>query len=531
MRPVQCGLLLAVRGSFMKASVADRSESPDSGSFAPEEESLLSNAARWRILAVLLTAIFMSLIAVSIVNVAIPSIQSGLDASLSDMQWVLSGYALTFGVVLVAAGRAGDIYGRGGLFLIGVALFTLTSIAAGLAPDAKWLNVARFLQGAGSGLINPQGLGMIQQYFRGEERGRAFGFLGTAVGVSVAIGPVLGGLLIQLGGPELGWRLTFLVNLPFGILTLILGWRWFPRPLFQHRGKPAAGQHQHARRGLRSLDPIGGILLGLAVLAVLFPFVESRDAPLTWLLLPGGLLLCWAWVLWERGHARRGHRPMVDLNIFRTPSFRNGTIIVTLYFLGMTSIWVLVAVYVQEGRGMSALESGLFGVPGALLSAWAAHWAGGRVARLGRRVVIGGLITALIGLMLCILVIWMHEQGWISIWWLLGSLAVVGIAQGAIISPNQALTLADVPLTYAGSSGAVMQTGQRIGASVGIAVITAAVFSALQFTNWSYAIIIGLGAIMLVVILALWVAIVDLRVRERSGASALGPASPPPVRS
>ena len=121
------------------------------------------------------------------------------------MQWVLSGYALTFGVVLVAAGRAGDLMGRGGLFVIGAAVFTLSSVGAGLAPDPHSLNAARFLQGVGSGLLNPQGVGMIQQYFRGAERAKAFGAFGSVVGVAVGIGPVLGGLLIQLGGPEIGW--------------------------------------------------------------------------------------------------------------------------------------------------------------------------------------------------------------------------------------------------------------------------------------------------------------------------------------
>ena len=135
----------------------------------------MPDSSRWRILAVLLIALFMSLVCVSIVNVTLPSIQNALHASQSDIQWVLSGYALTFGVVLVSAGRAGDIMGRGGLFLIGTGLFTISSVAAGLAPDATWLNAARFLQGLGSGLLSPQGIGMIQQYFRGAERGRAFG--------------------------------------------------------------------------------------------------------------------------------------------------------------------------------------------------------------------------------------------------------------------------------------------------------------------------------------------------------------------
>ncbi|MFA5522427.1 MAG: MFS transporter [Castellaniella sp.] len=474
----------------------------------------ISDAVRWRILVVLLVAIFMTLIGVSIVNVALPSIQQSLQASHSDIQWVLSGYALTFGVVLVSAGRAGDIMGRGGIFLLGVLIFTLSSVAAGLAPDANWLNGARFVQGIGSGLLNPQGVGMIQQYFRGAERGRAFGYFGTAVGFSVAVGPVLGGFLIEMGGADLGWRLTFLVNVPIGILTIVLGLMWFPKPLISWEGQPAAHQPRRRHYGLRALDPVGAILLGLAVLAILFPFVESRGSPLMWLLLPLGLLLSWLWVRWERHYAARGESPMVDLRIFSTASFSNGALIMSLYFMGMTSIWVLVALYVQLGNGMSALESGLFGIPAALLSAYAAHWAGIRVARYGRSVVIGGLILALVGMALSILVVQLAATGAASIWWLVISLCFVGLAQGSVISPNQALTLEDVPIDYAGSSGAIMQTGQRIGTSVGIAVITAALFGTLNFSTWTVAVTIGFTVIMLIIGLALLVAVKDLRDRN-----------------
>src|SRR5690625_2220541 len=186
---------------------------------------------RWRILFVLLTAIFLTLMSVSVVNVALASIQKGLNASHADIQWVLSGYALTFGVVLVSAGRAGDLMGRGGFFILGAALFTLASIAAGLAPDANWLNAARFVQGVGSGFLNPQGIGMIQQYFSGADRGSAFGIFGISVALSVSILPIMGGFLIGLGGPDIGWRLTFLINVPVGLLTIYLAFKWFPRPL------------------------------------------------------------------------------------------------------------------------------------------------------------------------------------------------------------------------------------------------------------------------------------------------------------
>ncbi|MCB5362720.1 MFS transporter [Pusillimonas sp. CC-YST705] len=465
---------------------------------------------RWRILTVLLTALFMSLVSVSIVNVALPAIQQGLNASQSNIQWVLSGYALTFGVILVSAGRAGDIMGRGGLFLAGVVVFTAASIGAGLAPSAPWLNVARFLQGLGSGLLSPQGIGMIQQYFRGAERGRAFGYLGTAVGFSVAVGPALGGLLIQLGGPDMGWRLTFLINVPVGLATIVLGWLWFPRPLItwpKKRNPAGASKHQGL---LASLDPVGALLLGLAVLAVLFPFMESRTTPLTWVLLPTGLALAYVWVKWERRHARLGGSPMVDLSIFSIRSFTNGTLIMTMYFLGMTSVWVLIALYVQMGTGRSAFQAGLFGIPAALLSAYAANWAGRRVLQYGRRIVIGGLLLAILGLGLSIAVALLYEQGLASVWWLLLTLSFIGVAQGLVISPNQTLTLMDVPLAYAGSSGAIMQTGQRIGSSIGIAVITAAMFTALSATHsWTLAVVVGFIVVTLVMFATLYVAIKD----------------------
>lgn len=479
------------------------------GTFYPPAD-FTPDPVRWRVLMVLLVVLFMSLVDVSIVNVAIPSIQLGLDATATDIQWMLSGYALTFGVILVAAGRAGDIVGRGGLFILGLVIFVATSVAAGLAPDAGWLDAARFVQGIGAGILSPQALGMIQEYFRGAERGRAFGYLGTTVGVSVAIGPVLGGLLIQLGGDYWGWRLTFLVNLPVGIIAVFLALRWFPRPLF--------GVRQHgSTSGWRSLDPVGSLLLAAAVLAVLLPFMEARNSPLFWLSLPLALLLTVMWVAWEKHYAKRGYMPMVDLKVFKIFSFSNGVIIMSLYFLGMTSVWVIVTLYMQEGLGATALEAGSIGVPAALVSAVTANWAGRRVMRYGRRVVIAGFIFALIGLLLSIAVVLLQESGTLSVWWLLFTLTFVGVAQGLVISPNQTLTLAEVPVNYAGSCGAIMQTGQRIGTSVGIAMITAVVFTLRANTDWAEAVGVGFGVIALVVVVAMGFSIWDLAHRRARG--------------
>lgn len=463
-----------------------------------------SDPIRWRILIVLLAAIFMSLISISIVNVTLPSIQASLEASSSDIQWVLSGYTLAFGVVLISAGRAGDLLGRGGFFLFGVSVFTLASVGAGLAPNAEWLKVARVFQGIGSGFLNPQGMGMIQQYFHGKERGIAFGYFGTTVGVSVALGPVLGGLLINAVGADLGWRLTFLINVPIGALTLILGFMWFPRPLI----KALKATSYYAT--LRALDPIGALLITLAVLCVLFPFMGTQPF-YVWLLLPFSFVLFYIWIQWEKYYTRLGYEPMVELAIFRNSGYTNGILIMSLYFFGMTSIWVLIAIYMQQGVGKSAFEASLVGIPAALLSAYASNWAGKRVSQFGRKIVAAGLAFAIFGLILSIGFILLHEYYQTSIWWLLFSLGFLGLGQGAVISPNQAITLADIPVAYAGSSGAIMQTAQRVGASVGIALITAIAFNALNYASWAVAISLGFSTIILIIALALLVAIKDLR--------------------
>lgn len=482
----------------------NRHVSPDDNSTAEH-----GDPARWRVLSVLLVTIFMSLVGVSIVNVALPSIQEGLGASRSDIQWVLSGYALTFGIILVAAGRAGDIFGRGPIFIAGVVIFTLSSVAAGMAPDPVSLNTARFIQGIGSGLLNPQAIGMIQHYFRGAERGKAFGYFGTVVGLSVAVGPLLGGFLIELGGPEDGWRWTFLVNLPVGITAVVLALKWFPRPLRNRRSPEAAKLRS------RDFDPLGALLLGLAVLTVLLPFVETRGAGWIWGLSPLSVLLVLLWILWERRYKARGYSPMVDLAIFRTASFSNGALLVTLYFTGMTSIFVLVALYMQQGLGHTALEAGTVGLPSAILGGVAANWGGRVILHYGRKLVIIGMFSALTGLGLSILVIQLTAAGLASEWWLLASLMPVGIGQGLVITPNQTLTLAEVPLEYAGSSGGIMQTGQRIGTSVGIAMITAVAFAVLGMSSWPQAITAGFIVIALVLLLALSAGFHDLHRRQR----------------
>ena len=179
----------------------------------------------------------MTLLDVSIVNVALPTIKTGLHAGDNDLQWIVSGYALALGLLLVPSGRLGDARGRRTVFMTGVALFALASAACGAAPSATFLVLARVVQGFAGGLITPQISGFIQTLFAGEERGKAFGYFGTMIGVSTAIGPLLGGVLIAVFGNHSGWRAVFFVNLPVGVIALILARRYL-RP--RSRARPTA---------------------------------------------------------------------------------------------------------------------------------------------------------------------------------------------------------------------------------------------------------------------------------------------------
>lgn len=477
----------------MSTSSADSPRSPG------DDSPALDPAERRRILWVLLVPLFMSLISVSIVNVALSSIQQDLEASSSALQWVLTGYALAFGVLLVASGRAGDVFGRRKLFIAGIAVFAGASLLCGLAPNTTVLNIGRVIQGLGSGMLNPQTVGMIQEYFQGRERAKAFGLFGSVVGVAVAIGPTLGGLLIQVLGPDAGWRSTFLLNVPIAALAIVLAFLWLPR--------------RSRRPGKVDMDPLGVVVFGIAVLALLLPFVESQWGPWIWLSLPAGVLLVYGWVRWEKRYKRAGRAPMVDLELFRTASFSYGALLISVYFLGVTSIWIVVALYAQQGLGRTALEAGTLGLPASILSALIAPLSGRAVLRWGRSVVLVGMSLALLGIVLSVLVAYgMSHWGWhIALFYV--SLAFIGAGQGAVMAPNQTLSFADVPLRFAGAAGGVLQTGQRMGTAIGTALITAVAFGVLARADWNAAFTASFAVITVIVLIAMGIGIADMRRR------------------
>ncbi|MBV9162710.1 MAG: MFS transporter [Pseudonocardiales bacterium] len=461
---------------------------------------------RWRALAVTQMAGFMSLLDVSIVNVALPSIQQSMGASMAQVQWVVSGYALTFGLVLVAGGRLGDALGRRRMFLIALVGFVVTSALCGVAPSAELLVAARLLQGVTAGMLTPQNSGLIQVLFHGAERGKAFGIFGATVGLSTAVGPVLGGFILTAAGEQEGWRWVFYVNVPIGLIALVAAWRLVPSR--QRSGVPVASQ----------IDVVGALLLGAGVLCLLLPLVQVDSGGLRRLWWLFGLVpvLVALFFRWERRMVRRDRAPLLDTRLLSaTPGYPAGTTVGVVYFVGFSGIWLVFALYFQRGLGYTPLQSGLAVTPFALGAAVSAAVAGRLVTRYGRWLTVMGLGGVAVGLAATAVVLYAVPTagaGWAAALPLL----IGGIGGGAVISPNVTLTLECVPPRMGGAAAGALQTGQRIGSAIGTAML-AAVFYGVGARSGHYqraiaaALLLGTGFVCL----ALLVAVLELRIRRR----------------
>ncbi len=471
---------------------------------------------RWRALAACLVGGAMVLLDVTIVNVALPSIRTGLGASESALQWVVSGYALSFGLLLVPAGRLGDVRGRRTIFVVALVLFALASLACGLAPSSTFLVLARLAQGLAGGLLTPQINAVIQQLFRGRERAVAFGLFGTVIGVSTAIGPLLGGVLIAAFGAEEGWRSVFLVNLPIAVVAVPFAWKLLPAPV---RGQ---------RRG-HDYDPVGVVLFGVAVVALLLPLVQERqwEGAAKWLLVPAALGVAGLFLVWEVTYARRGKEPLIDLALFDRRSYTFGVSMITLYFAGFTPLFFVFTLYLQTGLGYSALAAGVAITPFAASSAVGAFLGGRIVDRWGRVLVAVGLGMVLLGFLgtwLAVRLVPADGTGWATV----APLVLAGLGSGLVISPNQTVTLSQVPVERAGTAGGVLQVGQRIGAAVGIAAVGAVFFARVAATEGDFAsgfehgLLVAAGFIGLALVIALVDVVVDRRLSRPSGQPAEG---------
>jgi EmrB/QacA subfamily drug resistance transporter len=474
---------------------------------------------RWRAFWVTLTAGFMSLLDVSIVAVALPSLREGLGASPAGVQWVVSGYALTFGLALVPAGRLGDAYGRRRLFLVALAAFVVCSAAAGAAQSTGMLVAARLVQGLAAGTLAPQNSALIQQLFRGAERGRAFGFFGATVGISTAAGPVLGGLILALAGGPGGWRWIFFVNVPIGVVALVLAARLLPRG--------ATGRRGH-------IDLVGVALLGTGVFALMLPLVQAESGGLRhlWWLFPVGIVLLATFGWWERRVVTRGGAPLLDPRLLTsTPGYASGAAVGTVYFVGFSGIWLVFALFFQTGLGWTPLQSGLAVTPFALGSATSAVFAGRLVERFGRKLTVVGLVGVLLGVGATALILWVAPASGLG-WFVAPALLLGGLGGGLVVTPNLTMTLREVPVDMAGSAGGALQTGQRFGAAIGTATLPGLFYLVLASTGNDFpaAVAVALVAAIVAMAVALVVAVVDLRRQRDPDASSAdgGPAEQHP---
>src|SRR5215467_5427052 len=422
---------------------------------APGEQA---DPRRWLTLIILLLAAFMNLLDVSIVNIAIPSIQRDLHATYADVQWALAGYTLAYALVLITGGRLGDIFGRKRLFLIGVAGFTVMSALCGAAQSPGQLIAFRVLQGVMGGIMIPQVLAVIQVTFPPAERIKALAGFGVTAGLGAVSGPLLGGVLINANLFGWDWRPIFLINVPVGIIAIAAS-----AVLVRESRAPSPPK----------LDPVGVTLISAALLLLLYPLVQGRQLgwpTWTYVSMAGSVPVLAAFIGYERIKSRRDGSPLVQLRLFSQRSFSLGIAIALTFFLGVTSFALILTLFLQIGLGYSALHAGLTFVPfsgGVLVASGLAA----RLApRFGRGVTLTGALVMAAGMGGLILTV-RHYGSAVTTTDLLPALIVAGLGMGTVLAPLADIILARVRQDDAGSASGVFNTAVQLGASIGVAVI------------------------------------------------------------
>jgi EmrB/QacA subfamily drug resistance transporter len=434
----------------------------------PAVPDTASDRRRWIALAIVMTAAFMDLVDVTIVNIAIPSIERDLGASFGAIQWITAGYALAFAAGLITGGRLGDIYGRKRLFLIGITGFTLASALCGFAANEEMLVASRLLQGATAAMMVPQVLAIIHVTFPAHERGKVFGMFGAVIGLGAVSGPLLGALLTQWNLFGLEWRPIFLINLPVGIAGLILGRKYITE--------------SRAPKALK-LDLVGVALVTLGLLMLIYPLTRGRE--LGWplwghLCMAGSLIVFAAFVMYEKYKTRKDSSPLVELSLFKVKSFAAG-IAVQLTFGIVCGIFFLVwTLYMQIGLGWSPLRAGLTGVPFSIAVSTAAGMSVQKlVPRFGRKVLQAGAVTMAAGLLLYIWEAGRYGTG-IQSWQMALPLVVMGVGMGLIVAPLTDAVLSDVPREHSGSASGLINTTMQMGNALGLGLVSVVFFGSID---------------------------------------------------
>ncbi len=419
----------------------------------------------WLVLVVLTTGFFMIMLDTTIVNVAIPAMSAGLNTTLDQILWVLNSYILVYAVLLITAGRLGDLYGQRTLFAIGLAIFTVASGLCGFAQDANQLIVARILQGVGGALLTPQTLAILTSLFPPERRGAAFGIWAGVAGLATLAGPTLGGAIVTY----IDWRWIFFVNVPIGIAALIATFAIIPdlRPGRRH-----------------GWDIVGVILATSGLFGVIFGLIEGER--FNWgeigayvITIPevigAGVVLLVLFVIWERYQAE----PLVPLSLFEERNFAVTNWIAAAIAFGMMSLFLPIVIYLQSVRDFSALTAGLTLAPMSLTSMVVAPFAGRLADRIGGKyILMTGIFVFAIGFGTLTFVAG-PDSTWINF---LVPAIVSGAGMGMTFAPMTTVAMRNISPRMAGAASGVLNTTRQVGAAVGSAVVGALLQNRLAIT-------------------------------------------------
>jgi EmrB/QacA subfamily drug resistance transporter len=401
------------------------------------------------VLAICCLSMFMVGMDTTIVNIALPTIQQDLHAGISGLQWTIDAYALVLGSLLMLSGSMADRLGRRRVFLAGLTLFGIASVLCALAPDISWLIAFRAMQGIGGSMLNPVALSIVSNVFTDDrERARAVGIWAGVFGLSIALGPLVGGLLL---GASLGWRSLFWIKLPITIVALLLTARFIPE-----------SRAPHPRR----VDPVGQVLIIGMLTALTYAVIQGQDAGWTSPTIIACFTLAALALIGLLAYEPRLREPLLELRFFASVPFSGASAIALLAFAGMGGFALMTTLYLQEVRGYSALQAGLIFVPVAVAAVVSGPLAGRLVASRGPRI---PLIAAGAALTLCAVML-TGLTGTTSEAWLVASYVVFGLGFGMVSAPVNNTALSGMPRSQSGVAAAIVSTGRQVGQTLGVAV-------------------------------------------------------------
>jgi EmrB/QacA subfamily drug resistance transporter len=456
----------------------------------------------WAPLTVLMFGTFMFVLDFFIVNVALPSIQHGLRAGEGAVEWVVAGYAIATAVLLVTGGRLGDRFGRRRMFTVGLVIFIATSAACALAPDPGVLVAARVVQGVGAALMAPNILSILGVVYTGPDRVRAISVYGMVMGLAATSGQLIGGILIRTDVAGLGWRAIFWINVPIGVAALLAAPRLIPESRDQNGSR---------------LDLTGVALITACLVAVVLPLVEGRQAgwpAWSWAMLGAAVPLAVAFGVHQRRKADRGGVPLLNPRVFASRPLRAGLLTQTVFWCQQAAGYLVLGLYLQQGRGLSPLSAGgvfTFLAVGYLATSFRAP---ALTMRFGRSVIAAGAVIAALGDAALYLAT-AHAGASGPVAWLFPGLLLLGAGQGLCITPLTTTVLSHADPATAGSVAGALSTAQQVGNSVGVAVTGVLFFGAL---SQGYGLAFERSALQMGALLLVVAALTRLMPRRRAAA-------------